>query len=278
MRSKRGELDTLIVKNASATAEISLFGAQVLSFIPEHDKRERLWLSPLAKLDRSIPIRGGIPICWPWFGRPPSQLTEKIRLLPSHGFVRNQECNLVSAEEVNSRLDQIIFEPQQYLFPELELNLTLQILIGVGETLSIELITRNSNLNTTQYYAALHSYFQVESIENIVLSGLQSDYFDQTQSMKRISAKNPYQIKGETDRIHLDPGCAVNIVAPSFKTLIKSLGNDSIVVWNPWQRLSQSMPDMSDEGYTTMLCIETARTQIGDLKSFQSHALKQIIY
>ena len=66
--SSRNAIETLIVDNRHATAEISLFGAQVLSFRPKRDGRERLWLSPDSHLDKTKPIRGGIPICWPWFG------------------------------------------------------------------------------------------------------------------------------------------------------------------------------------------------------------------
>jgi len=276
-KSKRGELDTLVIKNDTATAEISLFGAHVLSYIPVRDRRERLWISPLTKLDQSKPIRGGIPICWPWFGDAPVQFNAITEHLPPHGFVRSQLCELVSVREINSGCDQIVLKPKHYPFKELQLNLELEIVITVSDSLSIELVTQNIGFKSAIYFAALHSYFQIDSIENVKLNGIDSEYIDKTQSMKCMPAVHNYRIDSETDRIHLNDSPDIDIVTPTFTTHITSQGHDSIVVWNPWEQLSKAMHDMTDEGYKQMICIETARTQNGTLDGKQSHTLKHII-
>lgn len=156
---KRDALDVILVENDSASAEICLFGAHLLSFIPHHDGRERLWLSPSAILDKSKPIRGGIPICWPWFGEAPPELSFIQPDLPPHGFIRNQDCLLVSAKQLSNSVDQIVLAPKSYPFKQLNLNLKLEIRITVGQELKVELITRNMASASVSYFAALHTYF-----------------------------------------------------------------------------------------------------------------------
>lgn len=274
---KRGALDVILVENEAARAEISLFGSHLLSFIPKHDQRERLWLSSSAILDKTTPIRGGIPICWPWFSEAPTDLKKQESNLPSHGFVRTQDCLLVSSNSLNSDLDQIVLKPSTYPFETLKLSLELEVIITVGHELKVQLVTRNTTANTVSFFAALHSYFQITNIENLLLQGIDSDYLDKTQSMSRMPALQTYTINSETDRVHLGTSPNISIVDSTYTTQVKSEGNDSIVVWNPWKTLSKSMVDIDELGYRNMVCIETARTQEGLLRGNETHTLTQII-
>ena len=276
-RQKRGDLDILVIENKLCTAQVSVFGAHVLSYIPKHDQRDRLWVSKDSKFDRSRPIRGGIPICWPWFGDAPQQFTKMAGTLPAHGYIRTQDCVLVSADSLSDGCDQLIFKPQRHPFPTLNLELDLEIIITVGETLSVQLVTRNTSSLERDFFAALHSYFAVDAIQEVSLEGVDVDYLDKVQAMKSMPALIRYTIDSETDRVHLGTCPEITLNEPQHKTSISSQGNDSIVVWNPWQGLSMTMSDMQDTGYQKMLCVETARTQNGTIAGLQTHILTQTI-
>jgi glucose-6-phosphate 1-epimerase len=276
-KNHRDEIDTLIVENPHATAEVSLYGAHVLSFKPKKDNRERLWVSPKSKLDKTKPIRGGIPICWPWFGAASDSMQSKRKDLPSHGYARTQDCKLGSHTENEDSSTTLVFKLTSHGFPELGMKLDLNIEITVGESLEIALVTQNCGDDTIEYFAALHTYFAVEDIRSVKIENLKSDYLDKLQNYKLFGAPIPYKLIGETDRVHLGNSTPIEIVSESFKTTVNSKGNDSIVVWNPWQDKSVAMDDMSDNGYRNMLCVETARTQTGQLLPGEHHKLSQTI-
>ncbi|WP_100657089.1 D-hexose-6-phosphate mutarotase [Alteromonas flava] len=261
-------------ENAHAQAEISLLGGQILSFIPHHDHRERLWLSKNASFDGTRPIRGGIPICWPWFGSAPEFLNNYYQL-PAHGYVRNCEWKIQRVSD-QSEGTLVVLEPEidytTQAFPDLQVS--LQVLIGAQ--LNVELITVNQG-NPISFYAALHSYLAVEDITSTCIEGLDCPYFDKVTQSNDNPAQIPYVITGETDRVHPTTIPTVTIKNDSQQTTIHSCGHDSIVVWNPWKALSQAMPDMEPDGYRHMLCVETARTQENSLALNKSHCLSQTI-
>ena len=69
--------------HAGARAVVSIQGGQVLSYVPTPGAQDVLWLSPVARIVPGKSIRGGIPVCWPWFGPHAAD-----GALPAHGFVR----------------------------------------------------------------------------------------------------------------------------------------------------------------------------------------------
>lgn len=178
---------------------------------------------------------------------------------------------------MSNSVDQIVLAPKSYPFKQLNLNLKLEIRITVGQELKVELITRNMASASVSYFAALHTYFKINDIDNLILGGINSDYFDKTRSMSLMPALENYTINEETDRVHIGSSPNITVEDMQLKTQIKSKGNDSIVVWNPWKMLSNSMVDMNEFGYRHMICVETARTQNGILEGNQTHTLTQII-
>lgn len=258
------------VENSQARAVISLFGGQVLSFVPKHDLVERLWLSPTAVFDGKTPIRGGIPICWPWFGKAPESLNA-----PNHGYVRNQLWSLKDCDyhENNTRL---VFEPAEASHQTFGYQAALRLTINVGRTLNIELDTKNLANATCTYNAALHSYLKVNNIANVQLTGLSGNYIDQLDNNGIKTTPLTYRFNQEVDRIHL---CPEQLVVINDERIVRvtSIGNDSVVVWNPWKAKSKTLKDMPDNGYQTMVCIETAITQGLNLAPEQNHRLIQII-
>ena len=266
-------LQYIEIDNALASCRVSLYGGHVVSFTPKHDNRERLWLSPKAVLDGSKPIRGGIPVCWPWFSDAHGQ--EK-GALPSHGFVRTQQWTLNNAsEDDNGTIVELV--PGFTKDKGFDVACTLVLRLSIGKQLKVELITTNTDSETFRFDCALHTYFAVNDIDKVSLTGLDGQYKDKLSDWQLVDTPVPYVFDGETDRIHLSQPKIINIhIDEQTSTVVESLNHDSVVVWNPGEKAT-SMADMSDDGNRFMVCVETAITQGKSLAPGESVALTQII-
>ncbi|MBW3691786.1 MULTISPECIES: D-hexose-6-phosphate mutarotase [Aeromonas] len=244
----------LTIDNGYAKAEISLFGAHVLSY-QRHDEPASIWLSDKAVLDGSKPIRGGIPLCWPWFGPAPARVGSGK---PSHGFART---SLWTLDGVSDHGDGTLVhlslrdnEATRQLWPhafELELD------VLVGKELALVLTTRNTGKEPLVYGGALHTYLQISAPEAVSVSGLGEPYAD------KLTGQNGQQqgaltLNGPLDRVYWQPDAQVSIQDGERQTRVVSGNHDSVVVWTPWLEGASAMADMSDDGYRTMLCVEAA--------------------
>ena len=244
------DIEMLIIDNDHAHATISLFGGHV---------------------DGQHPIRGGVPICWPWFGAHASESG-----LASHGYVRTQNWHVVDcADEPEQTV--VRLKPSTTQGEGFEGETQLSLVLFIGRELRIQLVTENTGSEPLSYTSALHTYFNIDDINHCELTGLDGDYLDKLQDYQRISTPIPYTFNEETDRVHLVTPESLTIVSGNIKTHIQSNGHDSIVVWNPWADKSKSMQDMEDQGYKNMLCVETAVTQGQQVLPGQSHTLEQVI-
>ena len=252
-RHHSAAVETLLIENAWASAEISLFGAQVLSFIPHHDGRDRLWLSEKAIWDGITPIRGGIPLCWPWFG------AHRDPQLPAHGYVRNRQWQLSECHE-GINYSEFLLVPESASCTGFAGQADLSLRLRIGLDLELLLTTSNTGDTAFQFTCALHSYFRVTDIEATRLHGLQGEYSDKTRDWAILPSPEPYVFSEETDRIHLQPAADVDIECLSQHTRVHSSGHDSVVVWNPWEENAAAMADMNSRDYRHMLCVETALT------------------
>jgi len=248
------------ITNAGGTAEIALQGAQVLTWAPA-GQPQVVWLSPEAKFVAGKSLRGGAPVCWPWFGPHPSDAQK-----PAHGFARNLDWQVVASERVPEGTRLVLGflpgEAQSGLWPyrsELELAVT------VGERLGLALTTRNSGNLPITITQALHTYFHVGDIAAARVEGLDGcEYIDKVDGGARRHQAGAVQIGGEVDRVYLGcPGEAV-IVDDALRRRIRigKSGSRSYVVWNPWAEKGAKFGDMGDDGYRQMLCVET--TNAGD--------------
>lgn len=284
----------LIVETVKSKLMLSLFGGHVLSFLNKTDMKERLWLSKKAIFDGKTPIRGGIPICWPWFSAHVSDPS-----YPSHGFARSQMFTLTSIRETVNNQDiiqtQLTLEPTQlglYGYDNLQMN----IVIVVSDKLEISIVSMNNGDTEVTLTQALHTYLKVEEIESTLIEGVTTDYNDKPSNTSGNKAPYPYLFEGEVDRIHtlkhsgytqkqtvavLSTHNAENSVQKPIVS-VEQYGHDSTVVWNPGQEKSVQMKDMEDDGYLSMLCIEAANTSIAQipliLKPNHIHKLTQTIY
>lgn len=262
-------IDALHIDNPYAHATISLWGAHILSYTPKHDSRERLFLSEKALFDGSKSIRGGIPVCWPWFGSRDDELQ-------AHGYVRTQPWQLLSATD-ETDYTELMLSPETTQGAGFDGIAELRLTIRIGKTMHVSLSTKNVGEETFTYNAALHSYFAVDDIYHTELKGLSGIYSDKPLNWAEFETPSPYLFTGETDRVHLNPVEKVSIKQSNASTVIQSYGHDSLVVWNPWSEIATSMIDMDNDGYQKMLCVETAVTQGFTVNPQQTHTLLQVI-
>jgi glucose-6-phosphate 1-epimerase len=271
--SESNGLTFLEVDNHLGSAKISLFGGHVLSFIPKKDGQERLWVSPHAYLNGERPIRGGIPVCWPWFSDDHGKAKGE---LPAHGFLRTQVWQLTSSSEDETGTH-ITLAPSFTRAEGFEHDCAVTLSITVGDTLSVSLITENTGVVPFTYNCALHSYFHVDHIQAVRLEGITGDYKDKLDDWAIKPTPELYTFTGETDRIHMSAVEKASIVVNDTPfTDVGSKGHDSLVVWNPWQGAA-SISDMDPFGYKHMVCVESSITQGKTLQPSESHAMVQTI-
>jgi glucose-6-phosphate 1-epimerase len=267
-------IDVLVIDNAFASAQISLLGAHVLSYKPKSDNLDRLWLSDAANLDGQHAIRGGVPICWPWFSNSHGQSDID---LPAHGYVRKQLWKITQCTD-NEQGTEITLKPGTAQGKGFRGDAQLELKLLIGKTLCMQLITTNIGTKTFNFTAALHTYLAIGDINKVQLLGLSGNYLDKTRQGGSYPTPEPYVFTQETDRIHLCTVEKLQVNHELVSTAVSSTGHDSWVIWNPWQDNSINMVDMTDTGYLDMLCVETAVTQGKTLVPGEQHILQQIIH
>ena len=266
------------VKTAFSTATLALQGAHVLSWQPKGHKPV-IWLSKAAKFAPGKSIRGGIPLCWPWFG-PHATETD----YPSHGFARTIDWSLLDARKLPDGRVRLEFEPvmndaARTLWPHAS---AVKYSVTVGQELVVGLTTRNTGNTPFQIGQALHTYFTIGDIGQVSVAGLEgSPYIDKVAGGKRKKQKGVVSFAGETDRIYLDTAGCAGILDPVLKRtlLITSTGSRSTVVWNPGAAKAAKMGDFGKmngkPGEDGMVCVETANaaTDIITLAPGESHRM-----
>ena len=265
-----GGLPFIKVVNEYAEALISIYGAQVLSFKQKTEKsvesNELLFLSEKAFFEKDKAIKGGIPICWPWFGQAPEVTPDKNpeeKSRPAHGFARNVLWELV--ETASSKVDgtKIVLalqesENSRKLWPH-AFNLSLT--IDIGKTLKLSLKTSNTGTQAFSITQALHSYFSVSDISKVRVAGLdQAQYLDTTKQEWPVAVQSgDVTFDKEVDRIYTQaPELTLTDEGRSQQVRIRPNGCKTTVIWNPWADISAKSADLTDDAYKQFVCIETA--------------------
>lgn len=257
------------VKNSAGSATIALQGAQLLSWTPAGEKPV-VWLSKNAKYMQGKSVRGGIPICWPWFGPHPEESS-----YPAHGFARNLVWEVGGTKSLTDATQVVLrLVPNEASWPypsELECR------IKVGQTLEMELITQNTGLEPFTLGCALHTYFEVGDVRKIEILGLEeAAYIDKVNGGKNRQS-GPVTVNSEVDRIYLDTASDCLIRDPIYNRVIRveKEGSRSTVVWNPWVDKADKMGDLGDDGYLNMLCVEScnAADDVAIVPPGKSHRL-----
>lgn len=241
------------ISSPGATARVAVQGGQLLAWQPE-GQAPVIWTSRAAVYQPGKGVRGGAPVCWPWFGGREGQ--------GAHGFVRTRmwqvrETLVDSAQQVVLRLgisdDAATRKIWDHAFD-------LELIVTVGNTLKMELVTRNTGSAPFSISEGFHTYFRIGDIERTTIAGLDnSEYLDKVSNVAGVKQLGAVNFKGETDRVYLNTTATCSIDDPVLRRSIRvAKGNSaSTVVWNPWRDKEKTFADMAAGEYTEMLCLET---------------------
>lgn len=274
-----GGLAIARISNKHAQASIALQGAHVMTFQPVGEQPV-IWLSPAAKLVQGKSIRGGIPICWPWFG---PHATESS--FPGHGFARTVPWQVVSSEALADGSTRITFELPRSSIPSAQWPHACRArnMVTVGKALTVELATENTGNAAFEIGEALHTYFAISDVNDMRITGLEGcTYLDKVGVAQSRTQQGAIQITAEVDRIYMDTAadCLIEDQGLKRRIRIAKRGSRSTVVWNPWVEKAAKMGDFGGgTGYRGMVCVESANAanNVVNVAPGETHSL-QVVY
>jgi D-hexose-6-phosphate mutarotase len=248
----RGELPMLEVSTAWSTAEIYLHGAHVTHFQKKGDS-PLLFLSQCSRFSENEPIRGGIPVIFPWFGPREG--------MPQHGFVRSKNWEVKEVAPSPDGSVSVRFclpeYPEASAFPPV----SVEYIVTVSDSLGLELLVTNKSQEAFTFENCLHTYFEVGDIGSVSVTGLKGiKYLDKVANFaEKQETSEPIRVSSEIDRIYQNTTEAVEIVDEKLgrRVKIEKHGSVSTVVWNPWISKAQQMPDFGNDEYQRMICVES---------------------
>lgn len=268
----KDQLDAIQLTYKSDQVLISLSGGHILAY--QKDGEERIWMSPKAKLETGKSIRGGIPVCWPWFGAHPSDESK-----PAHGFARTSMWTLVDAQDhedyasVTLGLENSVANP---LFPH---DCSLGLKVTLTDKLSVELITTNLGSQPIEITQALHTYLPISDLDRATIDGLEGvEYADKLNGFDRATEiRQKVDLKAPTDRVYFDDSNCLILRDDNRETHIYKQNSATTVVWNPGRETAANMSDIGEENYRGFLCIEAANAMDDKIciKPGESYTLRQ---
>lgn len=251
-------LKALRLRASGSEALIYLHGGHLASFrTSEHG--ELLWMSERAVYALGKPIRGGVPVCFPWFGAHGTRPN-----LPAHGFARTREFHFegseVRGDTVVAELSLSSSAETLALFPH---AFKARLRLSVGRELSLAFEVENTDQDAFDYELALHTYLGVSDVRHVQLSGLGGAVYDDKVSGARSVRQDdePVRFVAETDRVY-DSSARVSVLDTAHKRrlVIDKTCSATSVVWNPWIDKAKRMSDFGDDEWPSMLCVEAANT------------------
>ncbi len=242
-------LPMLVVENALGRTVIAVQGAHVMSFQPV-GQPEMLWVSPKTLLQEGTPIRGGIPLCLPWFGPGPDGKT-------MHGFARIREWTIVAAERLEDGATRLVMELEgdaatSVLWPH---AFFFRLEIEAGKALKMGMHVENRDTDTAPLAFAFHTYFAVPDVARVRISGLDgTTYIDKMDSFARKPQQGDVTIDSVTDRIYLDVPDRQALSSGTRTINIESTAKCA-VVWNAWSN-DKNIPDLGEGNHVGYVCVE----------------------
>jgi D-hexose-6-phosphate mutarotase len=249
----QNELPMLEISTAWSTAEIYLHGAHITQF-KKKDEPPLLFMSQCSRFAEGQPIRGGIPVIFPWFGAREG--------LGQHGFARVKAWDLKEFAPAPDGSVSVRFRlpdcPEASAFPPF----TADYIVTVNQSLTLQLVVTNESKDAEfTFENCLHTYFDVGDVTAISISGLKGlAYLDKVAGfVEKTETNDALRIASEVDRVYLNATGTVAILDPRLgrKIVVEKQGSASTVVWNPWITKSRQMPDFGDEEYERMICVES---------------------
>lgn len=248
--SKGVGLPILRVTTPTFSASIALQGAQLLSFKTTNGN-SLLWLSPNCDFTPGVALRGGIPLCLPWFG--PHPLDPKK---PKHGFARNRDWQLVDARRTPDEHVQLVFSfdsPANELF---DFNFSAQLTMTLGSSIKLDLSINNTDTRAFDCSWALHSYHSVSSLEDVCVLGLAGrTYLDNLEKHAPKTQHGDVSFPTEVDRVFpaIENGLSIS-GSPCIQ--IHHHNCPSVVVWNPGPINAAKIADIGAGHERDYICVE----------------------
>ncbi|MGC2401108.1 MAG: D-hexose-6-phosphate mutarotase [Acidobacteriaceae bacterium] len=272
-----GGLPRLRIKTPIATGEIYLHGAHLTSWHPAGTD-EVIFLSSRSQWQEGRAIRGGIPVCFPWFRNKVDDPKA-----PSHGFARTRTWQLDSVKLLNDAVAVSLSmgsdEGTRAWWPY---DFHLAHRLSIGAELIQELVVSNTGSTALHFEEALHTYYRVGAADKVRISGLDGvAYLDNTDENRKKLQEGDIMFTAQTDRAYLDTMQAVEIEDPVLRRRIRLTKENSrtTVVWNPWATGAKTLSDLGDDGWRTMACVEASnmRDYSISLAPGQQHSMRTVI-
>jgi len=244
------ELEIIVIDTAFCQAAISLQGAQLLLWQPATQKLPVLWLSELSAFKTGVPIRGGVPLCWPWFTDKGGQ--------PHHGIARILPWQV---EDIYSRPRSVQLTLSLSDTPESRArwdhHFYLALTFSFTDNLCELTLTQQGEFSVTP---VLHSYFYTKDVNRLAIDGLGAEGVDTLDNMEK-SWSAPFAFDGETAVIFTSPESKSVIydAAGARHITITHFNHSDVVAWNPGPEQSRAIIDIADDSWHRFACVETAR-------------------
>lgn len=256
-----GGLPVVRVTTAESSAEIYLHGAQVTAWKPAGGEKaigEALFVSEQSRWEDGRAIRGGIPICFPWF-----RAKADDSKAPAHGFVRTREWRLdaVAAEAGGGVVVSSSTESDEATRRWWPHDFRLELRAWFGKTLLLELTAKNTGVTTFQFEEALHTYFRVGDARQVRVRGLDGvSFLDNTDGNRERAQVGDVEFRAATDNAYLNTDAALDLVDPVLGRTIRTEKENSAttVVWNPWEQGAAAMADLGNDEWKRMACVEAS--------------------
>lgn len=246
-QSTFGDLPVLVIKHKTCSAAVSLQGAHLLFWQPSTETTPVIWLSQKANFKKEVAIRGGVPVCWPWFGK----LGD-----PMHGFARLVEWQLDSCKEDNKGVDLTLSltnnqKTECFFTKPFHAWLT----IHVGQTCEVTLSCQGDFEATS----ALHTYLGINNIHDVIVKGLGDSYQERLPVENKPAVQGQLTVNQEVDRIYTNADSVITIADGKRTIKLTNVNASDVVTWNPWIDKAKAMADFADEEYQSMVCVESCR-------------------
>lgn len=242
-------LELLLVETSLCRAVIAKQGAQLLEF--QADGREPLlWLSPVARFEPGAAVRGGIPLCLPWFGENPMDPAK-----PKHGLVRTEPWQLAGANALPDGESELVFTYRHDGNELFNTPFSCEVSMGLGRELQLRMRLQNRGEKSAEFSWAWHTYFPVNDVREIEVRGLEGcEYLDKTRGLQRFSHRGTLTFPGEVDRVFENAPAKQQILTDNSISA-HSENCHSVITWNPGAKLAATLADVGDH-YREYVCVE----------------------
>ncbi len=257
----------LEIKTEQCEAKVSAYAAHIATWTPTPPGEARpspgLFCSPRTLWGGGKAIRGGIPICWPWFGGRENDPKPDGKASPAHGFARTRPWHIEGVRlEDNGRVEVTFLlvsdDDTLAIWPH---AFEARLVASLGSTLNVSLVVKNVDDAAFEMEGALHTYLTVSNVEHIKVHGLEgTKFFDKVKGEPGTSGSEALTFSGETDTVYSGTKAAVVIEDPGLSRSIRveKSGSMSTVVWNPWLVKATAMTDLGGDAWRSFVCVEAA--------------------